>query len=145
MFERFIELFERLVIAAERIAAPVTADEDKPKRTRKPKEDQPAVVQPEFVPTPAVEAPATPLGSISVAPSTAVTVTQTAVEAPVATEAPKVERKDVSAALIAVAKSPELGPTKAFEVLGKYGAKEVKDLKEADYANIVADCQKLLG
>lgn len=113
MIERFFELFERLVKAAERIAAPATIDaavdaaqeKPKPRATRQPKPETPA------------PAPVTPA----------------------------IERKDVSAALMAVAKRADLGPAAAFGILTAYKAKEVKELPASDYAAVVAECQKLLA
>jgi hypothetical protein len=101
--------------------------EDKPKRTRKPKE----IEQPVAETTAVVE-------TAQIAPAAAAPV-----EAPAVQEAAKVERRHVSAALITVAKT--VSSTKAFEVLSNHGAKEVKDLSEAVYSDVVADCATLLG
>jgi hypothetical protein len=53
-------------------------------------------------------------------------------------------RAQVSAALITVAKSAELGPSSAFGVLQAYSAKEVKDLNPENYLAVVASCAVLL-
>src|SRR5687768_137772 len=113
MFENFLDLFERLVIAVERIAAyqgPSPSDpapaaapaaEDKPKRTRKPKEEPvlTTAAAPDFL------AALTETAAPVVVPFPTPAPAPAPAPVPPATEgipAGAVERKNVSAVLITV-------------------------------------------
>lgn len=113
------------------------------KRTRKPKEEapQPQVVESGLV---ATEDPV-------VAPVQTPVVAQAAAEVAVAEVTPEPEvipeivRSHVSAALITVAQTPELGPGVAYKILTDLNVKDVNGLKTAQYAEVVAAAARLLG
>jgi hypothetical protein len=131
MFEKILEVLERIATALERSAAYANAA---PKTTVSGPSGQGK--------TPLKEAAKDELNKspVSGKPSSASKPKEVAADDGLGDEAVTFEQ--MREKLVEVKQHPKLGPTKSSALLTKYG--KLPDIKESDYAKLVAECKKLL-
>jgi hypothetical protein len=136
MFEKLLEILERIAVALERSAAYANTA---PKTVNNGAAGK----------APKDEAAASPLSGKPSSSSTSETATTSrkngkdaAADDGLGDEPKTITFEDMRAKMVAVKQHPKLGPTKSSKIFEEYG--KLPEIKESDYAAVVAKCDKLL-